>query len=125
VDAANLDMRHSDCGGRFIQWARIGTSPPENHSAKERAADPTYPGGGARVARGALAARPGGSATPSAYRLSSGTKERLGLPTYSWRGRPMRACGSCIISRHCAIQPGSRPIANSTVNICAGNPSAR
>jgi hypothetical protein len=32
--------------------------------------------------------------------------------------------GSLIISRHWAIQPGSRPIANSTVNIDSGNPSA-
>jgi hypothetical protein len=59
------------------------------------------------------------------YRSASGMYWRSGLPMYSWRGRPMRESLSWSISRHWAIQPGSRPIANSTVNMSTGNPSAR
>jgi hypothetical protein len=44
---------------------------------------------------------------------------------YSWRGRPIFVVGSLIISRQCAIQPGSRPSANSTVNMRVGKPIAR
>ena len=36
----------------------------------------------------------------------------------------MRVCGSSIISRHWAIHPGIRPIANSTGYIVNGSPSA-
>ena len=46
-------------------------------------------------------------------------------PTYSWRGRAILSSGSWIISCHCAIQPGNRPSANSTVNILGGKPRAR
>ncbi len=49
---------------------------------------------------------------------------RSGSPVYSWRGRPILVCGSFIISRHWAIQPGRRPMANSTVNIFSGKPMA-
>ena len=40
---------------------------------------------------------------------------------YTCRGRPILVAGSVIISRHCAIQPGSRPSANRTVNMRVGN----
>ena len=53
-----------------------------------------------------------------------GTNGRSVRPTYTCRGRPILVIGSAIISRHCAIQPGSRPSANSTVNIGVGNPIA-
>ena len=55
--------------------------------------------------------------------IARGSARSVG-PTYTWRGRPIRVAGSSIISRHCAIQPGSRPSANSTVNIRAGKPIA-
>src|SRR3712207_8019538 len=54
---------------------------------------------------------------------STGTKSRAGEPVYSCRGRPILVVGSLIISRHWAIQPGSRPSANSTVNIFVGKRS--
>ena len=60
-----------------------------------------------------------------AQRSVIGTYARSVGPTYSWRGRPIRFSGSLIISRQCEIHPGSRPSANSTVNIFVGKPIAR
>src|SRR5262249_8755421 len=57
-------------------------------------------------------------------RLSIGTYERLFGPMYTCRGLPIRKSGSWRISRKCAIQPGRRPIANSTVNMFVGIESA-
>jgi hypothetical protein len=49
-----------------------------------------------------------------------GTYERSAAPVQTWRGRPILVAGSAIISRHWAIQPGSRPSGNKTVNISGG-----
>lgn len=82
------------------------------------------------VAAGGSAERGGGGLTAAAGRRTaqrswSGMYGRSAAPMYSCRGRPIRDDGSTIISRHCAIQPGSRPMANRTVNIRVGKPSAR
>ena len=45
---------------------------------------------------------------------------------YTWRGRPIFVSGAAdIISRHCAIQPGRRPMAKQFVNMFFGKPMAR
>ena len=45
---------------------------------------------------------------------------RGGRPGVTWRGRPILVSGSRIISCHCAIQPGGRPMAKHLVNMFFG-----
>jgi hypothetical protein len=114
--------------GRF-DWLPGRLMPPfpsswtyRHESGKSKAVGSGLPDQRAGLARTGDSARH--LAVPAGQRSSTDRYARSGGPTYSWRGLPILVAGSSIISRHCAIQPGSRPRAKSTVNIRVGNPIA-
>src|SRR5699024_11683039 len=68
--------------------------------------------------------RVGADRARAPQRWSMAAESRAACPVYTCRGRPILVAGGVGISRHWAIQPGVRPMANSGVNMFVGKPMA-